>query len=401
MCVVSQLLLLTLLACESASSANAPSLCADDSSIIAAEEAATSPFATAEQVIFYESILSHARGLHHVYPSRMRVDYLGEQLSQYASIVRLPTPEDMESSTWLTWIHKLIMHERNDFAEFSDYYAKGFQPQIFHWPTDDSITWLHNEWFYGILHHSRFDVWRPAFRNGHSYVPDKVPTFFRGQPYRTERVQKVHHMMVIYEAVGVLPSHFDQVVEFGGGTGDLVPTLREAGFTGYHFVVDLEPMLLLQQYFLRYSNWPAYLSTYLPTKQNRSTLLIPSSSSDLTRLLDQASFPTTLLIATWSLTETPTHIRDSFMASMYGVGTILFAFADDFASLNNVPWINALVRNELLTYSICVWRMPAHSGSSYLIARKKSTGNVVCSEIAGCSRKTLTFGRNCMLSVDQ
>ena len=49
------------------------------------------------------------------------------------------------------------------------------------------------------------------------------------------------------------------VVEFGGGYGDMAAMVREMGFRGTHVVYDLLPALLLQQYFLRTSNWPSYL----------------------------------------------------------------------------------------------------------------------------------------------
>ena len=48
-------------------------------------------------------------------------------------------------------------------------------------------------------------------------------------------------------------------MEFGGGTGEQVAVFRDLGFAGRYVIQDLPPMLLLQQYALRYSGVPAYV----------------------------------------------------------------------------------------------------------------------------------------------
>ena len=62
------------------------------------------------------------------------------------------------------------------------------------------------------------------------------------------------------------------VVEFGGGYGDMAAMVREMGFRGTHVVYDLLPALLLQQYFLRTSNWPSYLLMPSDTGQEQGLM---------------------------------------------------------------------------------------------------------------------------------
>lgn len=72
---------------------------------------------------------------------------------------------------------------------------------------------------------------------------------------KEERLQHATHANMFVLGLGVEPdmSNVDQIVEFGGGTGDMAALTLDMGFKGAYLVYDMSPMSVLQMYWLRYS----------------------------------------------------------------------------------------------------------------------------------------------------
>ncbi len=117
-----------------------------------------------------------------------------------------------------------------------------------------------------------------------------------------------------------------QFVEFGAGGGDNAPLLRTLGFTGVHFILDLPRILLLQQYFIRLSNWPVCLGEGLRELNAHKTILDSAESnvfSDYHFKREGDTLNKSFFMATWSLTESPFAVRRKMLKEVEGTGSFL------------------------------------------------------------------------------
>ena len=347
---------------------------------------------------------------------------------------------------WNGFIDELWSHllDPIDCMDFINYYEVGWRPTIFHWPLS-----LPREIYIQYLNRMNDDrLWLSEWINpliaGSNYAPMTVPLFeysipsriynYRIQPitatYPTrrivhlscDRVSHVFHIFNLYIATGkqILPRSLDQIIEYGGGTGDNIPMLREMGFEGTHIVYDFMPMLIMQQFFLRISNWPAYYAdnlTYSSPLGRRKTLLVSCDlkASRMMQLLSPS--PTapqhTLFLASWSLSESSVEVRSAAMEQIlqYQVKYILIAFQSRHSlEIDNMQWAKDLAHQLYYDhhYEICSWKMIGHEESYYFIAvrnnrNKLSNDNsdqqeqqeietVVCSSVVGCTQDTLLLG---------
>jgi hypothetical protein len=213
---------------------------------------------------------------------------------------------------------------------------------------------------------------------------------------RLERVQHVFHFFVLEKVIGVLPSHFSQVVEFGGGTGEIETLLRQAKFSGTHFVVDIPPMLFMQQYFLQYSYWPCYLGHTIDQVNGRKMLLESSQTlkSSFYNHLNRSEMHSTLFMATWSLSEAPISDRIEFVNNFHTYGIILIAFKHEFDTINNLKYFLGIAKELESKFSQCIWEVPLFPKNYYYVAYRKGhqPSKVICSPVTGCNKRTYVYG---------
>ena len=364
---------------------------------------------TNDDIIYYEELMLVLReNMVHFTDHGMILDRyktVGENLYknshtliEYESeIVLIGTP------FWITSIRELIHHEskKEDCLNFYNYYNNRWNPQFFTWCVAGPFAIA----AYSLLIvDPLWDlVWKHPVDSGRYYAYSLIPntihdgvnitnhtliSSFRitddtaiSNVYRNERVEHVHHFYVIYHQLGLLPNNFTQIIEFGGGTGDNVPTLRNLNFTGLHLIYDLLPVLLLQQYFLRISGYPAYLDfndtiKYDNSKLQRRTLLKPVNR--FSSLIDNLDFSneskaTTLFMATFSLTETPLEYRAPFISKLleYRPMVIYITMFNTFEDMNNLQWLNDILIPQMteIGYTYRLW----NTGERYyFIASLKS-----------------------------
>jgi len=178
----------------------------------------------------------------------------------------------------------------------------------------------------------------------------------------------VYAWFLLNEVLGVTPSSFSQVIEYGGGSGDLAAAHADMGFIGTHVVYDLMPMLLMQRFFLRYSGHTAFLMTE-ENKETLSSLARGSTTRDAmttlmvspwflaTHLLPDRSpqgLASTLLLATYSLTEADMDSRARFLKSIERIGVLFISGNEDNFGNNNMEYIVGLSERELAGYQ-CVF----------------------------------------------
>ena len=179
---------------------------------------------------------------------------------------------------WTYFMEELmtVLSSPESVSKLDRYAEMGWSPVIFTWYFGNAEVTEYFEQNGRILQsHPLWDsLWHRALATSFSYMHGRVPISVKlpsnlrlneyedhpGQYfyYRAEAVQLVFNHMILHNTLGLLPHQLSQVVEFGGGTGFHAALLPSLGFNGIHFVYDLPPMLLLQQFFLSYSGWPSY-----------------------------------------------------------------------------------------------------------------------------------------------
>ena len=167
---------------------------------------------------------------------------------------------------------------------------------------------------------------------------------------------------LLNDLLDITPDWSVQVVEYGGGTGDLVAMHADMGFNGTHIVYDMLPMLLMQRYFLRFSGHTAFLlnennGDMLTSLSKRKTvrslaILVPPSYLTSHLLPDRSHFAMahTVVLATYSLTESDLASRHSFTKYIAGVGVVLISGNENHFGNDNVKYIIDLSETSLVKY---------------------------------------------------
>jgi len=430
-------------------------LLSSDTEFMTVYELANSPAVEVSDVENVQSLFRHFRSLG-MAPSPAFVKLIGKRLSRFAhlfekhrdSVHHDPAMLDV----WRQSSDKLLQNEKNNAEIFYRYRDREWEPHLFTW-ADMTIKEI-GEFIPLLASDALFvDVWLPALVAGNRYggqLPRTVSLSLRTgnnqwelhEQVRAERVDHLYDYFVLFKCTGALAQNFKQVVEFGGGTGDNAALLRELRFVGTHFVFDLPEMLLLQQYFLSYSNWPvfsylerdllqregtndsSYISDvssvnstgigigdgdaglkltaisnvsevgHIPTN-SQSTLLLHNremlKAKYNTSLADQ-----TLFWATFSLSETPLELRDKVLDRYYDFGTVFLTLQISFLEVDNIDWLRAYAKARKDTHYSCAWLNThvtelEHYHYIYFISRKQNLGRLKCASEAMCVSDSVFF----------
>jgi hypothetical protein len=177
------------------------------------------------------------------------------------------------------------------------------------------------------------------------------------------RICHVYAWYLLNEILGVTPNTFSQVIEYGGGSGDLAATHSDMMFSGTHIIYDMMPMLLMQRYFLRYSGHAVFLMSE-ENKETLTSLARSKTTAGPTTLLVSPSFlhshllpdrsesglASTLLLATYSLTESDLESRSRFMNNIKHIGVLFISGNEDNFGTNNMEYIISLAQSDLVDY---------------------------------------------------
>ena len=142
----------------------------------------------------------------------------------------------------------------------------------------------------------------------------------------------IHHLYSVSQIVNseVDLSDYDQIIEFGGGYGNMAWCIERLGFKGDYYIYDSSIMYILQKLFLESS-------------EVRGIKFI--ENIDDIRSISRQSGKKTLIIATWSISETPLEIRDVLFENPDN--SLLIAFQKNFGNINNLDYFTRVKRNYL------------------------------------------------------
>jgi len=225
----------------------------------------------------------------------------------------LPKSQPPHWDHWQGVLRDWILDENNDPADF-------FRcPAVYH-------TMLVNHWveaiqyeFAQLPHEMRIQTFMPEL--GHDYM-DKVRS--------RNLVHQLYHLHRWQEVTGKKVKDLDEIVEFGGGYGAMCLVARRLGFDGRYIIFDLPEFTLLQRFFLSNVNW--WNIEVIPKVHDK-----PTEFYDNIDDLWNNIYEPDLLIACYSLSETPLDFRQIFLDNMT-VDNYLFLFSNRFADYDNLTF---------------------------------------------------------------
>ena len=141
-----------------------------------------------------------------------------------------------------------------------------------------------------------------------------------------------------------------KIIEFGGGYGCMAKLIGNLGFKGKYVIFDLPEFLALQKYYLHSSNTDG--DFYFINQIEKLDDLNPD-----------------MLIATWSLSDSPVELRDEFLKKIGKPNYVLIAYQANFETIDNVKYFQEYIKKnqgyDWVNYEIS--HMPQHY---YLVGKK-------------------------------
>lgn len=316
---------------------------------------------------------------------------LGQQLLQDKPDIE----KDANKSFWNEMMYELALHESTptDCEHFHEFVKRAWRPAVFSWLNCD----FHHQRISELLSDPLYNSVYAKAAHQSLYGPPEVSMQIVDENiFRKKRVQNLNYLRLLKAVMPDfhLGESVDQIIEFGGGSGELPAAFFDLGFRGTHFVLDLPPMNLLHWYWLRYSGIPAYVGNDLEAspEKPKGRIILESSAegSPFFRHVDPNAFDRSLFFATYSYTEADHDTRERFRTTLSNCGIVFVVFWPTFLGYDNDAFIDGILKDNLLeTHFVQIWKH--ENVGFYLVARKKALGQVLCLAEWNCHWYTRHF----------
>ena len=169
--------------------------------------------------------------------------------------------------------------------------------------------------------------WRPAVAENILGDPERS---WRSPASSGNLLHHAYHLLRYERATGRNAANLRSVLEFGGGYGSMCRLFHGLGFSGNYAILDLPEFSALQRFYLGELGIPAS-----PEYGARVELAVePGRFRDL----QVTKPPPDLLMATWSLSETPLEQRATFVHDEDHCSSYLIAYQEAFEDVDNVAY---------------------------------------------------------------
>ena len=172
-------------------------------------------------------------------------------------------------------------------------------------------------------------------------------------------IQHTYHFIRLLESTGIEILNLQEILEFGGGYGSLFRFLKNLGYKEKYFIYDLPIIGSFQKF---------YLKNVYSAKQNNQTLAnLEWLSGDAEIVKFKLTNPVeSLFFATWSFSECPYDLRESFEPIISNFKYVLFSYQQRFDNYENVKYFNILEK-KLSEFKWKHLECPIYKGNFYLI----------------------------------
>jgi hypothetical protein len=193
-------------------------------------------------------------------------------------------------------------------------------PRLFlRWPLIEGSMVARREWIIHVLPELASIEWLPLLAEDNLGAPQWI----RGTDTSPNLLQKAYHIVRFQRATGRRAADF-AVTEFGAGYGAMAKVLHRLGVRSLR-LYDLPEFSALQRYYL-------------------SLLHVKAETISPPVAFPQGG-PGSMLVATWSLSETPLSVRHEMQDAIKSYDAFLIAFKEQFLQTDNISYFRTLMRN--------------------------------------------------------
>ncbi len=178
-------------------------------------------------------------------------------------------------------------------------------------------------------------------------------------------LQHGYHLIRLLEATQLDLATLRLVADFGGGYGGFCRLLRNLGYREKYLIWDLPVLCALQRFYLR-NVFPSTADGAAPSNIEWLTSADPDAREAAAR--HAAEREPSLFVATWSLSETPSMVREQIAPALEGFGYVLLAYQRYFGGIDNVAWFASLEK-RLPQFHWWHFECPVYRNNFYLIGR--------------------------------
>lgn len=174
--------------------------------------------------------------------------------------------------------------------------------------------------------------WRDALHENRAGLPMPSHVYL---PSSGTLIHHAYHLHRFTRMTGEAITDFQEIIEFGGGYGSMARLITRLGFRGRYHIHDLPEFSALQRFYLR------SVRAEVGEGETADALSRISYSSQMQDAAPTAgSRGRSLFIATWSLGETPTGLREEWLVNLARFRFFLIGFRARFEEIDNLKWFN-------------------------------------------------------------
>jgi hypothetical protein len=199
--------------------------------------------------------------------------------------------------------------------------------------------------------------------------------FFAFPQTSTNTLRQAYHLAKFFTETKTSIGDISQIIDFGGGYGNMCRLVSSLGFQGQYIIFDSSEFLLLQEYYLKLSKIAVPI-IFLKEIENLSDIPTPSIilTEDIETLKKLSKNPQSqknLLVATWSLSETPIELRNKFLTTIQPK-YFLITYQKYFGEVNNEKYFTNFINTtpDILWKKSKMSYLPSQK-NYYLVGKKK------------------------------
>lgn len=198
--------------------------------------------------------------------------------------------------------------------------------------------------------------WRPACAEDDTGAPPPLPGLAGASG---NRLHHAYQFLQLERAGAGAVQDYRHLVEFGAGYGSMCAVAHRLGFRGDYSLYDLPEWSALQRW---------YLGEIGLDVGDDGSVRAASAEDDLGAAVAGAG-DRSLLVAMWSLSETPLELRQRVLPAGDRFGGYLFGYQASFEGIDNLAWFEQFQRDR----PDVAWtggEPEAASGNRYLVGRR-------------------------------
>lgn len=254
------------------------------------------------------------------------------------SVINLNNKEILGCSAWDRYRRKLRLYIlKNDPRNFLRW--EPIMGSMFH--EADKLEFDH-------LADSNKDSWMRALEETWVGNPPYYPHYKKSSG---NMIHIAYNLSQIFDRYKIDLKKINTITEFGAGYGCAARLIHNLGFKGTYEIFDVPEFLALQKY-------------YLKTTNTNGRFIFVDKAVKL------KNTDTDMLIATWSLSESPIEIRNEFLKRIGKPQYILIAYQANFELIDNIKYFDEYQKNNS-NYNWITHEIKHLPNNYYLIGSKK------------------------------